>query len=201
MAPRWFAGRLDSVVRSIFDSVGGNQARRSGRRGMLAASQLRSQEYSPTTTVDGPQIPDGAITARNIGADALQTSNYTYSGTLNETSEVAETGAKMQKDGTALLVAKENLKIGSILMDSLLMLDSAVVSNAETGFTISFATTLPDTNYAALAIPIYHTGSPVSDSYIIVDQNKGTSSVGITLKAAPGTGNAVYWEVVRIRLP
>jgi hypothetical protein len=87
--------------------------------GAIVADKIAAQAIVAakiaTGAVTADKIEAGAVTAEKIAADAIKTSNFTSTG--SGASEVATAGAKMQKDGTALLVTAGGLKIGTRVVD------------------------------------------------------------------------------------
>lgn len=82
-----------------------------------AGAVVRMSNVRLWQKTDATLIVDGAIQASKMAADAIRTSNFTSTG--SGTSEVASLGAKMQADGTALVVAPGGLKVGTRDMGTL----------------------------------------------------------------------------------
>lgn len=122
----WPAGSANPLVLPSqtydgFDTpaLGPNTARLEAGTALTAAEERTLTDLSNAVaeSVTTGLIAPLAVTSAKLSVDALQTSNYTYSGTLNGSDEVALTGAKMQKAGTAMLVAAGNLKVGTVTLD------------------------------------------------------------------------------------
>jgi hypothetical protein len=64
--------------------------------------------------ITADKIDAGAVTADKLAADAIKTTGYTFTGTEGGTNEVATSGAKMQRSGTALLAAANSFKVGAV---------------------------------------------------------------------------------------
>ena len=88
--------------------------RRHEEGGSLPFLRRRNATRDQAFKLSKPQEPiTCAVTADKIEANAIKTSNYASTGTSGTFSEVATAGAKMQKDGIALMVAPNGLKLGT----------------------------------------------------------------------------------------
>jgi hypothetical protein len=151
------------------------------------------------------EIAAGAIVADKIAANVFQTSNYTNSGTVGTSGEVALTGAKMQTaaGGTALLVAAGNLKVGTVVFDHLLRVYHALIPPGDPVATVSFSPIVePDLNYSLLVTPTDIRAGQCG-AYVTKDYTGFTITATLNLDGGTGGvgGSGANFDVAVIRLP
>lgn len=120
---------------------------------------------------DPSTLPDPAAT--NL-AQAQQTANEAYT-LANEANETAE--------------PLQSWELGQLTIDG-----------TNTVGTFTFSSEQADTSYFVFLQPIGTTGSPTTDSLIVIDVTKATDDIEVTIQTAPGSGNSVIFDVLIARL-
>lgn len=138
---------------------------------------IEGSTFDPNS-FDPSDLPDPATT--NL-AQAQTTANSAYSLAAQNASDIDDV-----QETTALI---EKWAAGQL-----------TISNTDTVGTFTFSKAQENTSYFAQLQPIGTTGSPTTDSLIVVDVTKATDDIEVTIQTAPGSGNSVIFDVLIYRL-
>lgn len=108
-------------------------------------------------------------------------------------------------DGTTLAQAQQTANDAySLGLEAQTRLDGFIagtvtISDADTGFVVTFGTAQVDTSYRVMVQAVTSTGTPTVDAFVIKQKTYTVADFTVTMFGTPGVGNSITfeWQLIR----